>query len=162
MNYISYFKKQGFKKCSPFFITEGGYGDNIELSKNGKKYTTNLINIYNDRNGDYKMVDRDIDIFINCKKDLQLNKINNIGNVSGIRGKDKWNQLMYKNDEDVIYIYIVKSHYNIILTDENFSYIIHDKGRKLTELESGIFNSRLERMMGEYQYRNYLINKIIN
>lgn len=159
MNYISYFKKQGFRKCPQFFITECGYGNYDVLKENGSEYKTNLVHIYEDRDGDYKMTDRGVDIFVNHKKGLR--KVNiSIGNLSGVRENDNWNQLVYKDDENYIYVYILRGYYNIILTDEKFSYIISEKHKPLTELESGVFNNRLEKMMGKYQYRNYLINKL--
>ena len=160
MNYFSYLKKKGFKKCSAFYITrKEGYRmseDEINESHCPKMMT---VDDDGDLVDEFSYGGSHLMLLKHSESDLKLiSDKRGIGDFAGSLD-NRWNQLIQKNGDDIYYIYLFKSTFTLLVTDKDFSYMI--KGVYSTSvLLNGNFDDILISLIGKVKYRDYVINKI--
>lgn len=158
MNYISYIKRKGFKKCEPFSVT-GDLDFTINKFYKTIKCTPSYIE-------DGELVFDGLSVDISVVKGYKLYKLDTKTMEYKVESMVKWNHLKYINtfnEDDSVYVTIHKPKdiYGIMLTNTKFSFV-HHKVFPLINLEKDLFDDNLKSTIGNYRFREFTINSLLS
>lgn len=155
MNNISYIKKHGFRKCDPFSISSDYHHVNSGF---GEVFETKNCYI---EDGELIIEDDNLIEVVMLKGYKTIKRNHQDSNSFQLVPSRGWNHFKYKSCfNDDLYITINKSVCGMMLTDKTFSFIKH-KLFNIGNIEEGLFESDLQKLIGNVRFREYTINSIL-